>query len=352
MVKVAADRSRLSTLDQSFGSASVERRDGLGATPGKRLRLSSRPVFDPRQYFQHFPQARLRTRSSAAVALAQRRNRQPGGLRKLIAADEEAGGKTADVDHATLVHILHGKRLGCRRSENAARRRLLCDMCYYCHVQLSALYGDNILDINRKFNPYDNAPCVGLAFGHPRPSLAVSSRWLPIVCTIALLRSAARLMPHQSQHLVPAPLPSTFDRAFHWRDRRRPNSPLGYVFGSKAPYVGIYGREGAAAHVVEESFMFTKSLLILSAASLLALPAAADAKKHRGKKHHHGYSQRYYGYVSPYYGVRYVSPYYGNRSYRNRYYGSRYYDPYYGGYYAMPYYGGSRYYYGRRYRYR
>ena len=58
--------------------------------------------------------------------------------------------------------------------------------------------------------------------------------------------------------------------------------------------------------------MFNKSLLILSAASLLALPAAADARNHRGNRHHHGYSQRYYG-------VRYVSPYYG----------SRYYDPYY-----------------------
>lgn len=126
--------------------------------------------------------------------------------------------------------------------------------------------------------------------------------------------------------------------------------------------------------------MLGKALLILAAASLAAIPASADAK-HRGKKHHHGYSKAYkkahkrharayYGWRysgDRYYGRRYVaypryyrSRYYGGYPNYGAYYGYPYYSsaygyPHYGGYYGRPYYGTTIYIgrnYGRRYRYR
>ena len=62
--------------------------------------------------------------------------------------------------------------------------------------------------------------------------------------------------------------------------------------------------------------MISKALLALGAASLLALPSAADAKryhkhgytKHGWQGHGRYYGQRYYGY-RPYYGRVYAVPY-------------------------------------------
>lgn len=71
--------------------------------------------------------------------------------------------------------------------------------------------------------------------------------------------------------------------------------------------------------------MLKYALIAAGAASLFALPAAADAR-HRNYYPRYGgyYSQPYYG--SPYYGGRYYGDrYYGNRYYGNRYYGSRHY---------------------------
>lgn len=66
--------------------------------------------------------------------------------------------------------------------------------------------------------------------------------------------------------------------------------------------------------------MFTKILLALSAASMVALPAAAEAR-HRN---YSGYNNSAYyggGYDNRYYGNGYDGRYYGNRGYDNRYYG-------------------------------
>jgi hypothetical protein len=69
--------------------------------------------------------------------------------------------------------------------------------------------------------------------------------------------------------------------------------------------------------------MFTKTLLALSAASMIALPAAAEAR-HRN---YSGYNNSAYyggGYDNRYYGNGYDGRYYGRRGYDNRYYGRHY----------------------------
>jgi Glycine zipper 2TM domain len=107
--------------------------------------------------------------------------------------------------------------------------------------------------------------------------------------------------------------------------------------------------------------MLKHILISLSAASLIALPAAAEAKKSDHSKAYKkalkkaryvsGYSGRYHR--PSYSGRRYVriSPYHASRVYRTRYYGSSIYaSPYYSsGYYSSPYYSSG--YYGAPYAY-
>ena len=89
--------------------------------------------------------------------------------------------------------------------------------------------------------------------------------------------------------------------------------------------------------------MLKYALIAASAASLFALPTAADARHRNHDRYYGGYdSQPYYG------GAYYGSPYHG-RYYGDRYYGNR---GYYGGYYNQPYaYGYGSSYYGSPYGY-
>lgn len=103
--------------------------------------------------------------------------------------------------------------------------------------------------------------------------------------------------------------------------------------------------------------MLGKSLALLSALTLAAIPASADARNRGGDGRHH-YSGKHYGKHARGWDGR---GYYGDRRYRHRhgrdrfyvgypayyggYYRPRYYDPYYaapyyGGYYGAPVYGG------------
>ncbi|MCA1653433.1 MAG: glycine zipper 2TM domain-containing protein [Sphingomicrobium sp.] len=79
--------------------------------------------------------------------------------------------------------------------------------------------------------------------------------------------------------------------------------------------------------------MFKKALLALSAASMVAIPATADAHRYRGYSngyYSNGYDNGYYnngygynGYNNGYYGQ---NAYYGQRAYNNGYYGRSYRD--------------------------
>ena len=84
--------------------------------------------------------------------------------------------------------------------------------------------------------------------------------------------------------------------------------------------------------------MLKNAMLALSAASLVAAPAAASAKDHHWNRGHKVKTVRTVRYVpvrSGYATPRYANPYYGARYYGSSYYGNGYYgSPYYGNYYG------------------